>query len=150
VDKDTLVSQQTESGSQLISALAADGFDIEVAFWAKPTEEGKWYLYLASPVVDQDGPAAAYRRVHNVLRKTQIPRIDPLEVRVVGLNDSLAKEAMAVVKPGGTGSPYAARNPGPYPGITLFRGDTLGGIDVDGAIVYAPAYGAPRPVPAPH
>ena len=40
MDKDTLVSEQTESGERLISAaLAADGFDIRVAFWLKPTDK---------------------------------------------------------------------------------------------------------------
>jgi hypothetical protein len=41
MDRDTLVTERTESGERLISALAADGFETRVAFWAKPTEEGK-------------------------------------------------------------------------------------------------------------
>jgi len=46
----------------------ADGFDVRLAFWTKPTDEGKWFLYLASPVVDEKGPAAAYRLVRDVMR----------------------------------------------------------------------------------
>jgi len=34
MDQDTMVSEQTERGKRLIEALAADGFDIRVAFWA--------------------------------------------------------------------------------------------------------------------
>ena len=70
MDQDTVVSEQTESGKRLIQTLAAAGFEVRVAFWAKPTDEGKWYLYLASPVVDEKGPFAAYRLVHDVLRTT--------------------------------------------------------------------------------
>jgi len=53
---------------QLIQAPMADGFDVRLAFWTKPTDEGKWFLYLASPVVDEKGPAAAYRLVRDVMR----------------------------------------------------------------------------------
>jgi hypothetical protein len=44
MDKDTLVGEKTESGERLITALAVAGFDIRIAFWAKLTDEGKWYL----------------------------------------------------------------------------------------------------------
>jgi hypothetical protein len=138
MDHDTVVSEQTESGKRLIEALTADGFEIRVAFWAKPTEDGKWYLYLASPVVDEKGPAAAYLLVHGVLRKTPDVWIEPLEVKVVGLNDSLTEAALAVIKPKTPDSPFAVRNPKPYPGMTRFDGSTLGGIDVDGAYIYPP------------
>ena len=138
MDKDTLVSEQIESGERLISALAADGFDIRVAFWAKLTDEGKWFLYLASPMVDDKGPAAAYRLVHAILRKMPDLWIDPLEIRVVGLNDSLTEAALEVIKPKVPDSPYAVRNPKPYPGMTRFRGATLGGVSIDGAVIYPP------------
>jgi hypothetical protein len=46
MDQNTLVSEQTESGKRLVEALAADEFDVRVAFWAKPTDEEKWFLYL--------------------------------------------------------------------------------------------------------
>ena len=144
MDKDTLVTEQTESGDRLISALAADGFDIRVAFWAKPTEEGKWFLYLASPMVDDKGPAVAYRFVHRTLRKMADLWIDPLEIRVVGLNDSLTEAALAAITPKVPASPYAVRNPKPYPGLTWFREDTLGGLSIDGAYIYPPSQqGAP-------
>ena len=49
VDQDAGVREQFDSGERLREALVADGFDIRVAFWAKPTDDGKWFLYLASP-----------------------------------------------------------------------------------------------------
>jgi len=134
-----VVSEQTESGERLISALAADGFDIRVAFWAKPTDEGKWFLYLASPMVDDKGPAAAYRLVHGILRKTPDLWIDPLEIRVLGLNDSLTEAALAVIKPKVADSPYAVRNTKLYPGPTRFGAATLGGVSMDGAYIYPPS-----------
>jgi hypothetical protein len=136
MDQDTVVNEQTESGKRLIEALAEAGFEVRVAFWAKPTEAGKWYLYLASPMVDERGPTAAYRHVYDVMRKIPDLWIDPLDIRVVGLNDSLAEAALAVTKPKVPDSPFAVRNPKPYPGMTRFGGATLGGVSIDGAYIY--------------
>ena len=138
MDKDAMVSEQTDSGLRIISALNADGFDIRIALWAKPTDEGKWFLYLASPLVDEKGPAIAYRLVFDTMRKTPNLRIEPLEIKVVGMNDSLVQAALALIKPKVPDSPYAVQNPRPYPGPTLFHGETLGGVSVDGAYIYPP------------
>lgn len=138
MDQGTVVSEQTESGKRLIESLAAAGFEVPVAFWAKPTDEGKWFLYLASPFVDEKGPAAAYDLVLGVLRKRPDLWIDPFEVRVVGLNDSLAEAALAATKPKVPDSPFAVSNPKPYPGMTRFGGSTLGGLSIDGAYIYPP------------
>lgn len=139
MDQDTVVSEQTENGKRLIEALAADGFDVRVAFWAKPTDEGKWFLYLVSSSVDDKGPAVAYRLVHRILRKMPELWIEPLEIRVVGLNDSLAEAALELTKPKVADSPFAVRNPKPYPGMTRFGGSTLGGVSIDGAYIYPPS-----------
>jgi hypothetical protein len=128
MDQDTVVSEQTDSGRRIIEALAADGFDVRVAFWAKPTDEGKWFLYLASPIVDDKGPAAAYRLVHRIMRALPDLWIDPLEIRVVGVHDSIAEAALEVTN----------RNPKLYPGMTRFGDSTLGGVSVDGAYIYPP------------
>ena len=59
MDQDAVEREQQESGERLIETLAASGFDVTVAFWAMPTEEGTWLLFLASPAVDKEGPTAA-------------------------------------------------------------------------------------------
>jgi hypothetical protein len=138
MDQDTVVSEQTESGGRLIAEVAASRFEVRVAFWAKPTDEGKWFLYLASPLVDEKGPAVAYRHVYDVMQRMPDLWIDPLDVRVIGLNDSLAEAALAVTRPTVPASPFAVRNPKPYPGITRFGGPSLGGVSIDGAYIYPP------------
>jgi hypothetical protein len=136
MDKDAMVIEEVESGLRVISALNADGFDVRIALWVKPAEEGDWFLYLASPIVDEKGPATAYRLVFDTMRKTPDLRIKPLEIRVVGMNDSLAEAALALVKPKVPDSPFANQNPSPYLGPVLFRGGTLGGLSIDGAYIY--------------
>lgn len=139
MDQDTVVNEQIDSGERLIEALSAEGFNVGVGFWAKPTEEGKWFLYLASDLVDSDGPAVAYRLVHDVMRKTPDLWIDPLEVKVLGLKDSLALDAMNVTRPKVPDSPFAVRTPKPFQGMTRFGGATLGGVSIDGAYIYPPS-----------
>jgi hypothetical protein len=90
-------------------------------------------------MVDDKGPAAVYRLVHGTLRKMPDLRIDPFEIRVIGSNDSLTEAALAVIKPRVADSPYAVRNPKPYPGMTWFDGATLGGMSMDGAYIYPPS-----------
>jgi hypothetical protein len=138
-----MANEQTESGRQLIEALATAGFAVRVAFWAKPTDEGRWILYLASPVVDDRGPAASYRLVHDTLRKIPDPGIDPLEIRVVGLKDSLTEAALAATKPKVPGDSSSIRNPIHSPALTRFGGSTLGGLSIDGAYIYTPQPGTP-------
>jgi hypothetical protein len=134
VDQDVLVSERTESGERLIEALSAAGYEISIAFWAKPTDEGKWFLYLVSPFVDEHGPAAAYRLVHRVIRELSGVWIDPFEIRVVGSIDSLAQAALEVTKPKVPDSRFAVRNPRLFP--TRLGGTSLGGVSVDGAYIY--------------
>lgn len=74
--------------------------------------------------MDEKGPAEGYRLVGSVMRATPDPWIEPLEVKVLGLDDSLAEAVLAATK---------AR---PYPGMTRFSGTTLAGVSMDAALVY--------------
>ncbi len=138
MDQDLLVNEQVGNGQRLIEKLTEVGFEVRVAFWAKLTDEEKWYLYLASPFVDEHGPTVAYRRVFDVMEQMPDLWIDPMEIRVIGINDSLTEGALAVTRPMVAGSKFAVRNTKPYPGLTRLRGSTLGGISVVGAYIYPP------------
>ncbi len=151
MDQEAVVSEQAESGRRLIEALAADGFDVRIAFWTKLADEEKRFLYLASRFVDDKGPLAAYRLVDRVLRKMPdlSQWIDPWDIRVIGLNDSLAKGALELMKSKVPESPLLVQDPRPLPGMTRPRGlirhegSTLGGVGVEGAYIYPPRSGAP-------
>lgn len=134
-----VVNELIECGERLIAALAATGFDVRVAFWAKPTEDGEWFLFLASPMVDDQGPTAAYRLVHGVMRSMDDPWIEPLEVKVVGVRDSLAKDALKLMRRRSPADPGAVGTRKPFPGMTWFGGSTLAGIEFDGGCVYPPS-----------
>jgi hypothetical protein len=139
MDQNTVVTEQLDAGERLIQELRNSGLASTAAFWAKPNEEVRWFLYLASPVVDSQGLAAAYRAVHDAIRRLHSPWIDPFDVRVISPGDPMARHAEALTRPVAASGPFAVPNPKPYPGRTRFGGDTLGGVSVDGAIIYPPS-----------
>jgi hypothetical protein len=72
------------------------------------------------------------------MRKEPDPWIEPLDVKVLGLNDSVTEAALALIKPKIPNGPNAVQNQKPFPGMTRFAGSTLGGVSIDGAFIYPP------------
>jgi hypothetical protein len=125
----TLVEMQIKDGQRLIDRLAREGVAVTAACWVKESESGQWFLYLATPLVGEDGAKrAAYRRVgpHILEMQKEGFSIDPLEVKVIGPRDPIAKDVVA--HRGGR----QARTP------TRFRGSRLGELAVEDAYVYPP------------
>ena len=92
---DTLVENLERDGAKLIEQLSHDGFEVTAAFWLQASESGKLYFYIASPVVEKEGLAPAYRRLHTAIRRMPQPfRIDPMTVTLIGENDRLTKTAV--------------------------------------------------------
>lgn len=136
MDQDALVVTRVEAGSRLIEALAADGFEVRSAFWAKPAADGEWFLYLASPAADDPGPEAAYQTVHRVVRQRPDLGFHPLDVRVIGMDDPMTRAAVEATKPRVAAGPFAVPNPKPYRGMTRYGGSTFGGLSVEGVLIY--------------
>ena len=137
--ENTVVTEQTENGKRLIEVLATAGFEVQVAFWAKPTEEDKWYLYLASPFVGEKGGTMAYRFVFDLLRKNPDLWIDPFEIKLIDMNDSLTAAALSALRSRFANTPFAKASSSPSPGMTQIGGSTLGGMSIDGAYIYPPS-----------
>ncbi|HEY2909530.1 MAG TPA: hypothetical protein VGI99_04755 [Gemmataceae bacterium] len=125
MDQDAMVIDQFNAGQRLVEELRKIGFDLAVAFWARPTEEGRWYLFLATPIVDVTSQAAAYRTVGTTLRAMPELGIDFSEIRVLDRADLMAQAAIAVAKSKGIS------------GRIRFNGSSLGRTEVDGASIYS-------------
>jgi hypothetical protein len=123
----TLVEMQINDGLRLIHRLADEGVLVAAAGWVKEIESGQWFLYLATSLVGEDGATRrAYRRVNNAIREMQKNgfRIDPLEIKVIGPHDPIAKDMLAQ-----RGAYYAS-----FP--ARFNGSRLGDLAVDEAYIY--------------
>ena len=43
MDTELLVDSQIEDGKLFVEQLIQDGFDVSVALWVKPSDEGLWF-----------------------------------------------------------------------------------------------------------
>lgn len=104
------------------------------AGWLKEAEDGMWFLYLATPLVDEDGATKdAYRRVNAVIRRMPRPFwIHPLEVKMVAPASPVGKAVQEL----------HGRFPGPSP--IRVGSANLGGVAIEGAYVYPPPEPAAR------
>jgi hypothetical protein len=125
----TLVDMQLQEGRRLIDRLAQEGVVVTAAAWVREAENGDWYLYLVTPLVEEaGGKRAAYHRVNEVIGALQENGfgMDPFAKKVIGPADPLAQDLIA----------HRAGRPGGPP--TPFRGSRLGELAVDEAYIYPP------------
>lgn len=129
MDYEPLVTEQIEAGAVFLREF--DKFaPVRVAFWLKESERRYWHLCVASDEITDDNLDQAYREVIRIGAELRDPWFDPLRVKVIGSDDTLAKAALTRQRP--------------YPGRTLPRVyDTLfGDVMADEVYIY------PLPIPA--
>jgi hypothetical protein len=125
MDQIALVGHQIDDGQRLLEELVRAGFPLAAACWMKTEEDAQFYLYLASPLVDDKGLTEGYGRVHPVVRAMPQPFwVDPFEVKLLAVSDPMARDLLDLQRRSG-GHRYL-RNP-------VAR---LGDANIDGLIVY--------------
>ena len=127
MDSESLVEKQLEEGQKLVEGIARKGFPVAAALWLRSTFNDKWYFYVVSPLVDEQGLAKAYGELSAALRA--IPRplwIDPVAIRLIGPGHPIAKDVLAIYE-------SAA---GPKASPIRWRGIYLGNLSVDGVYLY--------------
>jgi hypothetical protein len=127
MDTKTLVEFQVEAGERLIIQLIRDGVRMEAAFWAKTTEDGIWFLYIATPIVEEKGLPGAYRILQSSHQRLQGIPLSLSDIKLVGKDDPLTRDVLATL----------ARFPGRI--ATRLGGTQLGGVPIEEAYIY-PSY----------
>jgi hypothetical protein len=128
-----LVSDEIDAWAKFLSRLDQAGrLPVAAAFWLKKDEDSLWYLYVASEKIDGNSILEDYGEVLRVAGELHgDPNIDPLRVKLIGVDHPLAKGVIELQ------SRYT-------PGISFrFHGYELGGMGVEDAYIY----GLPIPVP---
>ena len=127
MDTNTLVNDLIEDGRRIVDQLPSDGFEVTTAFWLKAAEDGDWYFYIVSPVAEPERFNGAYGRLHTLIRQMPQPHwIDPLEVKLIGPSNPIAKDVLAIHR--------SALGPQDRP--MRWNGNQLGNVRVDGAYLY--------------
>lgn len=130
MDQGTLVENQINDGARIVEKLRESGFDVVAAWWMKDSEEGLWFLYLASKEVAEKGIKAAYHTVNTVMGGLGQLWVDRFKVKLVGPEDSITKDVLGIL----------ARYPGRM--ATRYGGKRLGNVSIDDSYIY------PQPVAA--
>lgn len=94
MDTDTLVEEKIEEGWRFVTQLRLNNFDTTVAFWGKSSEEGRWFLYIASKALDERGPASAYREAYSILRAMQPSWLSMSEIKLVATDNPTARDIL--------------------------------------------------------
>jgi hypothetical protein len=123
MDQGQLVSEETDAGGELVRRL--DKYvPVRAAFWVKDSEEGHWYLYIASDQINDTNLGSAYGQVLRLAGELASPYFDPFLVKLIPTSDPLAQAALDIHRR--------------YPGrmSTRFGGTSFGGMGVDGVFLY--------------
>lgn len=118
-----MVEEQKDDGKRLLDRLIEDGVPVAGAGWLKETESGRWYLYVATPLVRVDGGTReAYARITEVTRRISEPLfVGPLDVKVVEPGSPVGRDLIKHCRPG-RGAWYG--------------GPQLGDVGIEGAYIY--------------
>ena len=132
MDKTVLVApdqDRIQRGSELLAAAGKAGFPIHAALWLYTSERyGDWRLVIASPLVDQKGPLAAYRKLNGILRKIRPDLILWLQyIQLVSPKDALIRDLDKT---------YFQREATPR--ISSLSGSTAGNTYIEQAHLYWP------------
>lgn len=124
MDQGALVIEQIDAGARFLAEFDKQ-FPVQAAFWLKESEDGEWYLYVASDQINDHGIQAAYRQVLRIAGNMLDPNFGAFQVKLVGMDDLFAQAALDVLR----------RYPGRVP--TRIRHRNFGGVGVEEAYVYA-------------
>jgi hypothetical protein len=130
MDQGPLVTEEIEGAAKFLAAFGKQ-VPIRVAFWLKDSEEGLWFLYVASDEITDENFDVGYGKVARVARSIIDPWFDHFRVKLLGMDDPLAMAALELSR----------RHPGRVP--LRFRDSSFGGMSVEDAYIYPP----PAPVP---
>jgi hypothetical protein len=125
MDQGPLVSEQIEAGARLAKEFADTYKPLQAVFWLKESEDGQWYLYLASDQINDSNFDLAYGEVLRLVGPGSNPWLDPFQVKVTGVDDPVARAVADIQRK--------------YPGktATRLRNRQLGGVYIDEAYIYA-------------
>jgi hypothetical protein len=121
-----LVDNQIDDGREVVERLASNGFDVTAAAWVKPSEDDRWFLYIASKEVDAKGLTAAFGALRVAMEGMNEPWLSVFEVKFIRTTDPITKDLLDIQR----------RHPGPF--ARRSRPPRLGDLATDEVYVYPP------------
>ena len=82
MDQGPLVSEQLDAGARFLDEFQKY-LPVQDAFWLKDSDEGAWYLYVASEQITDENFDVGYGEVGRMADTIQNPSFDVLAMRVM-------------------------------------------------------------------
>ena len=96
MDTNGLVARRVEDGRKFINTLSERGFDVTAACWVRTSEEDIWFLYVASPKVDDRKLADAYSQAYSILQTIEGTTVSASEVKLIGEHNQITTAILDV------------------------------------------------------
>jgi hypothetical protein len=133
MDQMSLVIPSIDAAERFLRHLQANGYPVTAAGWIKEYDTKDWYLFIASPKVEELGIRDAYYPLNTFfLQLPPTPWLELFRYTLIGATNPVAKDMAAYV------SKASANGMSPI----RFHGYRLGDLSVEGAYLF------PLPVPA--
>ena len=132
MDTELLVEDRLDDGRVLLEHLMKAGFQVAVAFWVKPGEDGVWRLYIAPSGFGQGDRSGAHAKVYDILDHIPGTSISPSDITLL---DPASPEAEAVAELRDRTATNAPRK---------YQGQRFGDLSAKEAIIYPPIDGRLR------
>lgn len=127
MDKTILVEHDLKEGERLLRALDGAEMPVVGAMWFYLPEAAEWRYFVASPLVDKEGPKETYARIENVRAATS----PPIDISLVNVS------AVSPDRPNITQLRLFAGTPSrPYVGGVGMSKSAVGDTYVDDAYIY--------------
>jgi len=123
MDQGPLVIEQIDAGARFLAEFEKK-IPVMAALWLKASDEGSWYLYLASDEFNHNNLDVGYREVLRLAGELRDPNFDPFQVKLIKPGHPLAKAALDVLQ----------RFPGRM--ATRLHRRNFGGVSVDEVYIY--------------
>jgi hypothetical protein len=95
--KGPLENEEIEAAARFLAKFQ-DYRPIQSAFWLKESDNGRWYLYIASEQITDENFDVVYGEVGDLAAEMPDPYFDIFHVRVIGASDPLAKAVREMQK----------------------------------------------------
>jgi hypothetical protein len=95
MDQSPLVREQIEAGEKFIAEFSTYK-PVAAAFWAKESDSGHWYLYIASEQIDGATMLADYGEVIRLVGHNQA-WLDPFQVKVISAREPIGRAVLDFV-----------------------------------------------------
>jgi hypothetical protein len=91
-----------EAGESTLRQLDSANVPVVAAFWSYVRQARRWKLFVVSPVVDEEGERALYRRVQDIISHSPALRtwLEIADISVMSPSDRLALELRRAIRTG--------------------------------------------------